>query len=243
MKHFPSFLHCVVVTVAATTVAAQVPSDGSPASAQRDSAPTAGPVPQLPAGRSAPDTPVTNLPAPGQEQPRPPGTPNQITPEQPAVPVQRVPSSPIPLAPLPIGPTSDGLAFTLQQSLSPPPGNTISAPVPVSRSTPSPTGINAPDAANPGAPARPCTSSEPNGTASAPPSPAPSTQFPGVSASQFRRAGVGADQFERPGVSAAQLATLLPGGGRGPCAAPRDFVLYPEPINRPRPVQPAQDEP
>jgi len=57
---------------------------------------------------------------------------------------------------------------------------------------------------------------------------AASSAFPGVSAAQSPRAGVSADAFERPGVSTAQLATLLPGARRTPCAPPRDVILYPE---------------
>lgn len=57
----------------------------------------------------------------------------------------------------------------------------------------------------------------------------PASPYPGVSASQFRRAGVSADAFVRPGVSAAELATLQPGSRSAPCAAPRDVILYPDP--------------
>jgi hypothetical protein len=74
-------------------------------------------------------------------------------------------------------------------------------------------------------------------------SPANSSQFPGVSASQFRRAGVSADAFTRPGVSAEQLSVLTPGGGSRPCQAPRDVILYPEPARQPRPIPSPIDQP
>jgi hypothetical protein len=54
---------------------------------------------------------------------------------------------------------------------------------------------------------------------------------------------VSADAFERPGVSTAQLATLIPGNQVETCAAPRDVVLYPEPVSRPRRVPSNGDAP
>ena len=72
------------------------------------------------------------------------------------------------------------------------------------------------------------------GTAGAARPSRPSHQFPGVSASEFRRAGVGADAFTRPGVSADQLRALVPGSGPAPCPAPRPFLLYPGTDDQPR---------
>jgi hypothetical protein len=69
-----------------------------------------------------------------------------------------------------------------------------------------------------------------------------SSAFPGVSASQFPRAGVSADAFVRPGVSAAQLSTLLPGARTGPCAPPRDVILYPDTGTPARRVPPTSED-
>ena len=87
------------------------------------------------------------------------------------------------------------------------------------------------------------TCSEPSDGPRATDLPPQASPFPGVSASQFRRAGVGTDAFTRPGVSTEQLRALLPGGESGPCRASRDVVLYPNPGNQRRvspstPVEP-----
>ena len=103
--------------------------------------------------------------------------------------------------------------------------STPSAPsvAPLSQTTASP---------SPEASARTC--SEPSDGARATAGPPEASPFPGVSASQFRRAGVGADAFTRPGVSTEQLRTLIPGRESGPCRATRDVVLYPDPANQRR---------
>ena len=66
------------------------------------------------------------------------------------------------------------------------------------------------------------------GAADQPRTNAPSTEYPGVSTSQFVRPGVAADAFVRAGVSAAQSGALLPGTPGAPCGPPRDVVLYPD---------------
>ena len=152
-------------------------------------------------GSQSPAEPTTARPGQPNETPRQPNEPPRPTSEAPR-------------------PTSD------------PPRPVTEPPRPISQPSRPPDEIGRPPAEPPAAAQaaqRQCgnsstTSSTPGSSSTT----AASSAFPGVSAAQSPRAGVSADAFERPGVSTAQLATLLPGARRTPCAPPRDVILYPE---------------
>jgi hypothetical protein len=152
--------------------------------------------------------------------PEPPPKPPTYTPEQ--LFGNRPPPSSAP------NPATSGVTITQP---SPIPSGSTTAPATTAQS-PIASATTAP-------PARPAGSCP---VVTAPPSAA--SPFPGVPASQFPRAGVGAEAFTRPGVSAEQLRALLPGNagsGGSTCQTPREVVLYPEPVNQPRPVPQTSD--
>jgi hypothetical protein len=125
---------------------------------------------------------------------------------------------------------------TPPSSTSDPQASGLTAPQNTQPSPPIPANIS-PNTSPSGATTRPCPT---------PASPAPTStpQFPGVSASQFRRAGVSAEAFTRPGVSAEQLNGLVPGNRLNACPTPtRNVLLYPEPVDQPRRILSASDEP
>ncbi len=251
MRHFYSFLLCIVTVIATTSTAAgQGRSGGSPPSPGPDSGEASPPTPGRTSDGSAADqgrAPVGS--AADQDRQRNPAPTGRGT--QPPSPV------PIQISPGPSGPTSDGLLFTGAAPFPsvPPPNAVVSDPRPSAAPDPRPsagppfqTGTSGPEP-SPGAPAaRPCSPGDASSSGrrgAAPPSTSSntSTQFPGVTASQFRPAGVGAEAFTRPGVSAAQLATLVPGRSSAACTPSRDVVLNPEPVNAPPPIPAADDEP
>jgi hypothetical protein len=230
MKHVHAIALCLVTASGMTmTLQAQRGGGASPPAQQNDAPEPQAPVPP---GRTAPDA----------EAPRPaqPVRPRSSGAAQPTV------STPAPLSPGSIGPTSDGLLFTTQG-----PFPALPSPSPVVGTTnanaasPSPaSSITGPDPSSSTSRTRSCASGESNGASrTVTPPPASSSPPSGVSTAQFPRAGVSADAFVRPGVSAAQLATLVPGTPNASCAPSRDVILYPAPVNRPRPIQPAGQEP